>query len=69
MYRNEPNGYQLYDMDAVDLLGDYLETLRAMPERRACRRRRQRRNSAQGSSKSICCIARTRSPPPMTAFP
>ena len=29
MYRNEPNGYQLYDMDAVDLLGDYLETLRA----------------------------------------
>ncbi|MEZ2220682.1 glutamine synthetase family protein [Rhizobium sp. RCC_161_2] len=29
MYRGEPNGYQLYDMDAVDLLGDYLETLRA----------------------------------------
>lgn len=28
-YRGEPNGYQLYDMDAVDLLGDYLETLRA----------------------------------------
>ncbi|MDK4739011.1 glutamine synthetase family protein [Rhizobium sp. CNPSo 3464] len=29
LYRGEPNGYQLYDMDAVDLLGDYLETLRA----------------------------------------
>ncbi|MEF0939814.1 glutamine synthetase family protein [Rhizobium sp. BR 362] len=29
MYRGEPNGYQLYDMDALDLLGDYLETLRA----------------------------------------
>ncbi|MFT4181589.1 MAG: glutamine synthetase family protein [Rhizobium sp.] len=28
-YRGEPNGYQLYDMDAVDLLGGYLETLRA----------------------------------------
>lgn len=28
-YRGEPNGFQLYDMDAVDLLGDYLETLRA----------------------------------------
>ncbi|MET0748656.1 MAG: glutamine synthetase family protein [Rhizobium sp.] len=28
-YRNEPNGFQLYDMDAVDLLADYLETLRA----------------------------------------
>ena len=27
-YRDEPNGYQLYDMDAVDLLGDYLDTLR-----------------------------------------
>ena len=28
IYRDEPNGYQLYDMDAVDLLGDYLDTLR-----------------------------------------
>jgi glutamine synthetase len=28
-YRGEPNGFQLYDMDAVDLLGGYLETLRA----------------------------------------
>lgn len=28
IYRGEPNGYQLYDMDAVDLLGDYLDTLR-----------------------------------------
>ena len=28
-YRGEPNGFQLYDMDAVDLLDDYLETLRA----------------------------------------
>ncbi|AGB70527.1 MULTISPECIES: glutamine synthetase family protein [Rhizobium] len=28
-YQGEPNGFQLYDMDAVDLLGDYLETLRA----------------------------------------
>lgn len=28
IYRDEPNGYQLYDMNAVDLLGDYLETLR-----------------------------------------
>ncbi|WP_132518062.1 glutamine synthetase family protein [Rhizobium sp. BK376] len=27
-YRGEPNGFQLYDMDAVDLLDDYLETLR-----------------------------------------
>jgi glutamine synthetase len=27
-YRGEPNGYQLYDMDAVDLLDGYLETLR-----------------------------------------
>ncbi|MGY5780604.1 glutamine synthetase family protein [Rhizobium sp. LEGMi135b] len=28
-YQGEPNGFQLYDMDAVDLLDDYLETLRA----------------------------------------
>lgn len=28
-YRDEPNGFQLYDMDAVDLLADYLQTLRA----------------------------------------
>jgi glutamine synthetase len=28
-YRGEPNGFQLYDMDAVDLLDPYLETLRA----------------------------------------
>jgi glutamine synthetase len=28
-YRGEPNGFQLYDMDAVDLLDGYLETLRA----------------------------------------
>ncbi|NKJ34061.1 glutamine synthetase family protein [Rhizobium sp. SG570] len=28
-YRDEPNGYQLYDMDAVDLLDGYLETLRS----------------------------------------
>lgn len=28
-YRGEPNGFQLYDMEAVDLLDDYLETLRA----------------------------------------
>lgn len=28
-YGGEPDGFQLYDMDAVDLLGDYLETLRA----------------------------------------
>ncbi|QXZ76936.1 glutamine synthetase [Rhizobium sp. L51/94] len=28
-YRGEPDGFQLYDMDAVDVLGDYLETLRA----------------------------------------
>ncbi|MBB3300585.1 glutamine synthetase [Rhizobium sp. BK077] len=28
-YRGEPNGFQLYDMSAVDALGDYLKTLRA----------------------------------------
>ena len=28
-YRDEPNGYQLYDMDAVNLLDGYLETLRS----------------------------------------
>lgn len=28
-YRGEPNGFQLYDMDAVDLVGDYLDTLGA----------------------------------------
>ncbi|AYG65612.1 MULTISPECIES: glutamine synthetase family protein [unclassified Rhizobium] len=28
-YQGEPNGFQLYDMDAVDLLDDYLETLRS----------------------------------------
>lgn len=27
-YRGEPNGFQLYDMDVVDLLDDYLQTLR-----------------------------------------
>ncbi|QKK19464.1 glutamine synthetase family protein [Rhizobium indicum] len=28
-YRGEPNGFQLYDMSAVDALDDYLRTLRA----------------------------------------
>ncbi len=28
-YRQEPNGFQLYDMNAVDALDDYLQTLRA----------------------------------------
>lgn len=28
MYRGQPNGYQLYDMSAVDALEDYLQTLR-----------------------------------------
>ncbi|WP_064682028.1 glutamine synthetase family protein [Rhizobium bangladeshense] len=28
-YRGEPNGFQLYDMSAVDALGDYLQTLKA----------------------------------------
>jgi glutamine synthetase len=28
MYRDEPNGFQLYDMSAVDALDDYLQTLR-----------------------------------------
>jgi glutamine synthetase len=28
-YRGDPNGYQLYDMGAVDALADYLTTLRA----------------------------------------
>ncbi|MGZ9721070.1 glutamine synthetase family protein [Rhizobium miluonense] len=28
-YQGEPNGFQLYDMDAVDLLDNYLETLRS----------------------------------------
>ncbi len=57
MYRDEPNGYQLYDMDAVDLLGDYLETLRAYARVQGLRpRRRPRQNSALGSSKSICRI-------------
>jgi glutamine synthetase len=28
-YRGEPNGFQLYDMSAVDALDDYLQTLRA----------------------------------------
>ena len=29
MYRGEPNGFQLYDMRAVDALDDYLQTVRA----------------------------------------
>jgi glutamine synthetase len=29
MYRDEPNGFQLYDMSAVDALDDYLQTVRA----------------------------------------
>lgn len=29
MYRGQPNGYQLYDMSAVDALDDYLQTVRA----------------------------------------
>lgn len=29
MYRGEPNGFQLYDMSAVDALDDYLQTVRA----------------------------------------
>lgn len=29
MYRDQPNGYQLYDMSAVDALDDYLQTVRA----------------------------------------
>ncbi|CDZ52932.1 glutamine synthetase family protein [Neorhizobium galegae] len=29
MYRGEPNGFQLYDMKAVDALDDYLQTVRA----------------------------------------
>lgn len=29
MYRGTPNGLQLYDMDAVDMMGDYLQTVRA----------------------------------------
>ncbi|WP_117195465.1 glutamine synthetase family protein [Rhizobium terrae] len=28
MYRDEPNGFQLYDMSAVDALDDYLQTVR-----------------------------------------
>ncbi|MEQ1405265.1 glutamine synthetase family protein [Neorhizobium sp. Rsf11] len=28
MYRGEPNGFQLYDMSAVDALDDYLQTVR-----------------------------------------
>ncbi len=28
-YRDEPNGFQLYDMSAVDALQDYLDTLRS----------------------------------------
>jgi glutamine synthetase len=29
MYRDQPNGFQLYDMSAVDALDDYLQTVRA----------------------------------------
>ncbi|CAN7230968.1 glutamine synthetase family protein [Neorhizobium sp. LjRoot104] len=29
MYRGEPNGFQLYDMSAVDALDDYLQTVRS----------------------------------------
>ena len=29
MYRDQPNGFQLYDMGAVDALDDYLQTVRA----------------------------------------
>jgi glutamine synthetase len=66
-YQGEPNGFQLYDMGAVDALDDYLQTVRAYARRRDCPLMRRRRNSAPASSRSTCCTGRMRWLRPTTA--
>lgn len=66
MYRDEPNGFQLYDMRATDALDGYLQT-RALKKAMDLPADADEQRTAPASSRSTCCTGPMRWPPPTIA--